>query len=276
MRPYSRQAANTIVRSKVTSEGQPPGARTFEAQLDDGRWLHISERRTKDGGYVSVGTDITNIKLHEEKLMESEKRLMATVADLRNSQQKLERQAEEARRSGGKIRRGKNPRRGRQPSQIEVPRQHEPRAAHTAQRHHRLLRDHGIGDVRPARRPRNIASIAATSIRAASICSTSSTTSSTCRRSRPGASRLDLQQVELEPFLNDAMRVVSARANDKRLTLTARIARGISVMADHRLLKQIALNLLSNAVKFTPEGGRITIRAGRRAKGLALPSPIAA
>ena len=43
-----------------------PGARTFEAQLDDGRWLHISERRTKDGGYVSVGTDITTIKRHEE------------------------------------------------------------------------------------------------------------------------------------------------------------------------------------------------------------------
>src|SRR5262250_3248485 len=84
-----------VVRSKVTSEGQSPGARTFEAQLDDGRWLHISERRTKDGGYVSVGTDITNIKRHEEKLMESERRLMATVADLRHSQQKLERQAEE-------------------------------------------------------------------------------------------------------------------------------------------------------------------------------------
>src|SRR6202030_1967631 len=84
-----------VVRSKVTSEGQSPGARTFEAQLDDSRWLHISERRTKDGGYVSVGTDITNIKRHEEKLMESEKRLMATVADLRNSQQKLERQAQQ-------------------------------------------------------------------------------------------------------------------------------------------------------------------------------------
>ena len=37
--------------------------------------------------------------------------------------------------------------------------------------------------------------------------------------------------------------------------------------AIRRLLKQIVLNLLSNAVKFTPEGGRITIRAracGRR------------
>ena len=46
-----------------------PGARTFEAQLDDGHWLHISERRTKDGGYVSVGTDITNLKLNEKKLL---------------------------------------------------------------------------------------------------------------------------------------------------------------------------------------------------------------
>ena len=60
-----------------------PGARTFEAQLDDGHWLHISERRTKDGGYVSVGTDITSLKLHEKKLMDSEKRLIATVEDLR-------------------------------------------------------------------------------------------------------------------------------------------------------------------------------------------------
>ena len=69
--------------AKVTSEGQAPGARTFEAQLDDGRWLHISERRTKDGGYVSVGTDITAPEEHEVKLMDREKRLMATVADLR-------------------------------------------------------------------------------------------------------------------------------------------------------------------------------------------------
>jgi two-component system cell cycle sensor histidine kinase PleC len=57
------------------------------------------------------------------------------------------------------------------------------------------------------------------------------------------------------------MRVVSARADDKRLALTARIATDVSLVADPRLLKQIVLNLLSNAVKFTPEGGRITIRA---------------
>jgi two-component system cell cycle sensor histidine kinase PleC len=57
------------------------------------------------------------------------------------------------------------------------------------------------------------------------------------------------------------MRVVSGRADDKGLELIARIGAGIRLSADHRLLKQIVLNLLSNAVKFTPEGGRITIRA---------------
>jgi two-component system cell cycle sensor histidine kinase PleC len=76
-----------------------------------------------------------------------------------------------------------------------------------------------------------------------------------------GRIRLDAEHIELEPFLNDAMRVVSGRADDKRLKLTARIGRGIRLTADHRLLKQIVLNLLSNAVKFTPEGGRVTIRA---------------
>jgi two-component system cell cycle sensor histidine kinase PleC len=76
-----------------------------------------------------------------------------------------------------------------------------------------------------------------------------------------GRIRLDAKPIELEAFLHDAMRVVSARADDKRLTLTARIGTGIRLSADQRLLKQIVLNLLSNAVKFTPEGGRVTIRA---------------
>src|SRR4029077_15375587 len=76
-----------------------------------------------------------------------------------------------------------------------------------------------------------------------------------------GRIRLDPEPVELEPFLNDAMRVVSGRADDKHLKLTARMGHGIRLVADNRLLKQIVLNLLSNAVKFTPEGGRITIRA---------------
>ncbi len=84
------------VRTRLHESGLPaPGARTFEAQLDDGSWLHISERRTKDGGYVSVGTDITRIKAHEQKLVDNDLRLRATVIDLQRSQSELERQAVE-------------------------------------------------------------------------------------------------------------------------------------------------------------------------------------
>jgi two-component system cell cycle sensor histidine kinase PleC len=35
----------------------------------------------------------------------------------------------------------------------------------------------------------------------------------------------------------------------------------IRLRADRRTVKQIVINLLSNAVKFTPDGGRITVRA---------------
>jgi two-component system, cell cycle sensor histidine kinase PleC len=249
-----------VVRSKVTSEGQIPGARTFEAQLDDGRWLHISERRTKDGGYVSVGTDITNIKLHEEKLMESEKRLMATVADLRHSQQKLERQAEEVADLAEKYAEEKT--RAEEANQAK--------SKFLANMSHEL------------RTPLN-AIIGFSEIMESSMFGPlgSDKYGEYCRdihqsgqyllevindildmsKIEAGRIRLDAEQIALEPFLNDAMRVVSGRANDKRLKLTARLGRGIRLTADHRLLKQIVLNLLSNAVKFTPEGGRVTIRA---------------
>ncbi|MEQ9688126.1 MAG: PAS-domain containing protein, partial [Bauldia litoralis] len=85
-----------LVRAQVVVDGRPEeGARSFELQLEDGRWLQINERRTKDGGFVSIGTDITQLKRHEAKLIDGERRLMATIADLRQSRQKLEMQAQQ-------------------------------------------------------------------------------------------------------------------------------------------------------------------------------------
>jgi two-component system cell cycle sensor histidine kinase PleC len=116
------------VRTRLQENNlQAPGARTFEAQLDDGNWLHISERRTKDGGYVSVGTDITLIKEHEQKLVDN---------DLRDRSETLPNRSgaagPSARGPCRKILQGKKSRRGSQPDQIEIPRQYEPRAAHAA------------------------------------------------------------------------------------------------------------------------------------------------
>jgi two-component system cell cycle sensor histidine kinase PleC len=72
--------------------------------------------------------------------------------------------------------------------------------------------------------------------------------------------KLDFEDIELDRILAEAMRVVSSRADDKGIELSADIAPSLIFKADRRALKQIALNLLSNAVKFTPEGGRIAVR----------------
>ncbi len=255
-----------VVRSKVTSEGQSPGARTFEAQLDDGRWLHISERRTKDGGYVSVGTDITNIKRHEEKLMESEKRLMATVADLRHSQQKLERQAEEVADLAEKYAEEKT--RAEEASQAKskflANMSHELRTPLNAIIGFSEIMESGMfGPLGSDKYREYCSDIHQSGQYLLDVINDILDMS----KIEAGRIRLDAEPIELEPFLNDAMRVVSGRANDKRLKLTARIGGGIRLSADHRLLKQIMLNLLSNAVKFTPEVGRVTVRARKTAGG---------
>src|SRR5712691_7108388 len=258
-----------VVRSKVTSEGQSPGARTFEAQLDDGRWLHISERRTKDGGYVSVGTDITALKTHEEKLMDSEKRPMATVADLRNSQQTLERQADELADLAEKYAEEKT--RAEEANQAKskflANMSHELRTPLNAIIGFSEIMESGMfGPLGTDKYREYCTDIHQSGQYLLEVINDILDMS----KIEAGRIRIDPEEIELEPFLNDAMRVVSGRADDKQLTLTARIGKGIRLTADHRLLKQIVLNLLSNAVKFTPEGGRITIRARAAGRSAAI------
>ncbi|HEY0832403.1 MAG TPA: PAS-domain containing protein, partial [Azospirillum sp.] len=55
----------------------------FEQRLSDGRWLKVNERRTSDGGYVGIRTDITEIKGREEELAYKSSLLEAIFATLR-------------------------------------------------------------------------------------------------------------------------------------------------------------------------------------------------
>jgi two-component system cell cycle sensor histidine kinase PleC len=92
-------AAPLVDRETMVDPGEPAlgdgRAKTYEARLADGRWLQVNERRTRDGGYVSVGTDITTLKEHEQQLVKSEQLLLATVAQLRQSRRSLEAQAQQ-------------------------------------------------------------------------------------------------------------------------------------------------------------------------------------
>jgi two-component system cell cycle sensor histidine kinase PleC len=255
-----------VVRNRIRSEEHPvPGARTFEAQLDDGRWLHISERRTKDGGYVSVGTDITTLKLHEEKLMQSEKRLMATVSDLRHSQQTLEYQTQQladlAEKYAEEKTRAEDANQAK--SKFLANMSHELRTPLNAIIGFSEIMESGMfGSLGADKYHEYCRDIRESGQYLLEVINDILDMS----KIEAGRIRLDFEDLELDRILADAMRVVSARAQDKRLTLVAEVAPAIYFKADRRALKQIALNLLSNAVKFTPIGGQVTVR-GRLSAG---------
>jgi len=247
------------VRTRSHDGAQTPGARTFEAQLDDGSWLHISERRTKDGGYVSVGTDITRIKEHEQKLVDNEMRLRATVDDLKRSQAALERQTIELVDLAEKYSKEKT--RAEEANQTKsrflANMSHELRTPLNAIIGFSEIMGSGMfGSLGSEKYQEYCHDILTSGHYLLEVINDILDMS----KIEAGRMKLDMEPLDLSKTLAESLRVVSGRAQDKKLVLDADIENIISVVADRRATKQIIVNLLSNAVKFTPEGGKVIVR----------------
>jgi two-component system cell cycle sensor histidine kinase PleC len=267
--PYGqvmRAARQPTIRTPLPIDGfdeadggdlQATGARTYEAQIDDGRWLQINERRTKDGGYVSVGTDITELKLHEERLIDSEKRLIGTIADLRQSRHEALTQTQKFVDMAEKYNEEK----------IRAEEANKIKSDFLANISHEL------------RTPLN-AIIGFSEIMCAGYFGPEkyreygqdildsgnfllNVINDILDMSKIEAGRLELvmTDIELGEILQESTRVLSFQADEKHLAVEVRSDSELHFQADRRALKQIVLNLLSNAVKFTPEGGRVTLSA---------------
>jgi two-component system cell cycle sensor histidine kinase PleC len=245
----------------VREERQDAGARTFEARLDDGRWLQINERRTKDGGYVSVGTDITALKRHEHRLVESEKQLIASVADLKQSRQKLQAQAQQladlAERYLDQKAQAESANRAK--SEFLANMSHELRTPLNAIIGFAEVMESGIfgalGSEKYAEYCRDIRTSGHYLL---------SVINDILDMSRIEAGRISLVKtpVSINDSIQRALRLVGEQVRTRGLTLTVDVCpEDITVPADDRSLQQILVNLLQNATKFTNDGGCITIRS---------------
>lgn len=241
------------VRTRLQETGaQAPGARTFEAQLDDGSWLHISERRTKDGGYVSVGTDITRIKEHEQKLVENDARLRANVLDLKRSKTEL---ADLAEKYSEEKTRAEEANQAK--SKFLANMSHELRTPLNAIIGFSEIMGSGLFGVLGSDKYQEYCHDILTSGKYLLEVINDILDMS---KIEAGRMKLDMEPLDLSKILAESLRVVSGRAEDKNLALDADIESTISVVADRRAVKQIIVNLLSNAVKFTPDDGSVTVR----------------
>jgi len=271
--PYAavmKHASLPIVTTQIPTDGRPEeGARSYEAQLADGRWLQINERRTKDGGFVSVGTDITTLKRHEERLMESERRMRATVADLRQSRQKLESQARQLVELAEKYAEEKTraEEANRAKSEFLANISHELRTPLNAIIGFSEIMQQGMfGALGSEKYVEYCSDIHHSGNYLLGVIN------DILDMSRIEAGQLDLsvEAVDVEEVVGEATRIMGASASEKGILVAAGITQNLKLNVDRRAMKQILLNLLSNAVKFTQQGGRVTVRARAEHGGIVL------
>ncbi|HEU4409896.1 MAG TPA: response regulator [Polyangiaceae bacterium] len=79
-----------------------------------------------------------------------------------------------------------------------------------------------------------------------------------------GKLRLQVGPTPLAGAVRAALDLVRPAAEAKGIALAASLDDVGEVQGDEGRLQQVAATLLSNAVKFTPEGGRVAVRLGRR------------
>ncbi|ASP31985.1 PAS domain-containing sensor histidine kinase [Labrenzia sp. VG12] len=258
-------AANAEVAPQPVTVRQRGGAPegSYEAQLEDGRWLQISERRTKDGGFVSVGTDITALKKHEEKLMESEKRLKATVSDLQKSRQTLEIQARQLVEMADKYQEEKTRAEAANQAKSEFLANisHELRTPLNAIiGFSDIMTQEMFGPLGTNRYADYCKDIYSSGTYLLNVINDILDMS----KIEAGRMSIETETVSAAAAADDASRIVTGAATEKNITVIAKVADTLMVQADKRALKQILLNLLANAVKFTPDNGTVTLTASPR------------
>ncbi len=266
--PYARlmeAAREPKVLIEIDHGSLREGERSYEAQFEDGRWLLISERRTDDGGFVSVGTDITARKLQEERLIENERRLRLTITDLGASREAFRHQAAQISELADKYLEQK----------AEAISANRAKAEFLANMHHEIRTplNHIIGFAEmieqqvfgPCGSERYLAY--ARDIRA----SGSNLMDMLCEildMAQIEAGRIAVQRVDvaLGGLLERAAETVAADAAAKAITIeidptSAEAAGKREIRVDPAAISQALSYLLRNSIRLTGKGGRISMRA---------------
>ena len=258
LKPYLAHFIPNIRREQ--SDEADGSAKSYEMLLPEGRWLQVNERRTKDGGYVSVGTDITALKTEEQRFLESERKLTSTISDLRRSRVTLETQAEQLSRLAERYleQKAEAESANRAKSEFLAKMSHELRTPLNAilgfaeimdaeiygSLGHPKYKDYSH-DI--SRSGQALLTIIADILDMAEL--------------EAGRIRINKQPLILNDVARIAIDQMKELAEAKLQKITTNLSAETPLLADQRAVERIISHLISNAIKFTPEGGRITVTA---------------
>jgi two-component system cell cycle sensor histidine kinase PleC len=246
-------AARAAMRQDVRAPGDRKGVR--EAELVDGRWVQISERRTAEGGLVVIATDITAVKAQEEARRLNEEELRKAVVNLERSQSELSDLA-----------------RKYETEKIRAEAANQSKSEFLANMSHELRTPLNaingfseimvaemfgpLGDSRYGDYARDILNSGQHLLALINDILDMS-------KIEAGKMTLTFEPMDIEEVTEEAVRLVRTRAEAAGLALSAQTPPLPEIEADYRAVKQVLLNLLSNAVKFTPQGGSVQVAAER-------------
>lgn len=91
----------------------------------------------------------------------------------------------------------------------------------------------------------------------------------TISRLDAGEAKLDRVTLDLAALVNSTSAEMKILAQEKSVSLKTLAENGIWVEGDRACLQQVVVNLIDNAIKYTPEGGKVEVRA-RRENGRAI------
>ncbi|WP_306118109.1 MULTISPECIES: ATP-binding protein [unclassified Roseitalea] len=258
-----------VTERRIPQGSESDGAVTLERQIADGRWLQINERSTPSGGTISVGADITQLKLQEERLIESERRLMASIQDLSVARQAAQEKAlaledvnrrfQDAKEKAEAASRAKTEFLANVSHELRTP-------LNAIIGFSEMMQQRMFGPLGSERYDEYIGDIHESGAFLLNVIDDILDMS----RIEAGRLAIEPETIDLGPLVEETVQMVSVQARAKAITIEQTIAEGIGLLADRRAMKQIMLNLLTNAVKFTGDGGRIRIKARRAGDRVAI------
>jgi two-component system, cell cycle sensor histidine kinase PleC len=243
-------------------EPDPEGrnARTYEARLPDGRWLQVNERRTRDGGFVSVGADITKLKEHEEQLVDSQRLLLATVAQLRQSRRSLEEQASQLSDLADRY----------QEQKLQAEAANRAKAGFLANMSHelrtplnaiigfsQLMGSETFGPLGSGKYRDYCGHILSSGEYLLNVVSDVLDMS----RLEAGRERLAYARFQATEAVSRAIHDVSQTAREKGIAIAVNVSADLAIEADPLAVERVLTTLMRNAIKFAPHGGRVEIGA---------------